>query len=178
MQACPCLAISRNEKFMIRHATRAAAITLLGLSTLSGIGARPAWAGTFSDLAGSWAGTGTLNRKDGASERLRCQARYDVEGAGEQMNLRITCASDSFKFDLTGYIINSGGTISGQWSEPNYNSTGSMDGRASEGRITAHAVGNTFSAQLSVTTQGNRQAVTIQPQETDVTRVSLTFQKR
>lgn len=94
------------------------------------------------------------------------------------MNLRITCASDSFKFDLSGYVTSSGGTISGQWSEPNYNSAGSLDGRAGDGRITAHAIGNTFSAMLSVNTQGNRQAVTIQPQETDITRVSLTFQKR
>lgn len=117
-------------------------------------------------------------RKDGASERLRCQARYDVGGSGEQMNLRITCASDSFKFDLTGYMTSTGGAVSGQWSEPNYNSTGSLEGRAGDGRISAHAVGNTFSAMLSVSTQGSRQSVTIQPQETDVTRVSLTFQRR
>jgi hypothetical protein len=163
---------------VIRHARTAAAITDLGLTTILPMNARTAWAGAFSDLAGSWAGSGTLTRRDGANERLRCQARYDVGSGGEQMNLRITCASDSFKFDLTGYIINNGGAISGQWSEPNYNSSGSMDGRASDGRITAHAVGNTFSAQLSVATHGNRQSVTIQPQETDVTRVSLTFQKR
>ena len=154
------------------------ALAIFGLSMLLAFSARSAWAGTFSDLAGSWAGAGTLTRKDGASERLRCQARYDIGGAGEQMNLRITCASDSFKFDLTGYVINDRGALSGQWSEPNYNSTGSLDGRASEGRITAHAVGNTFSALLTVNTHGNRQSVTIQPQETDVTRVSLSFQKR
>lgn len=163
---------------MIRQIARAIGTTLFGLSALSMISASLAWAGAFSDLAGSWGGAGTLMRRDGASERLRCQARYDIGSAGERMNLRITCASDSFKFDLTGYVVNSGGAISGQWSEPNYNATGSLDGRASEGRITAHAIGNTFSALLSVSTQGNRQSVTIQPQETDVTRVSLSFQKR
>lgn len=117
-------------------------------------------------------------KRDGSSERLRCQARYEIAAGGEQMNLRITCASDNFRFDLTGYIVSSGGTISGQWSEPNYNSTGSLNGRTGEGRITAQAVGNTFSALLSLSTQGNRQSVTIQPQETDVIRVSLTFQRR
>lgn len=138
----------------------------------------PAFAGPFTELAGSWAGAGTLTRKAGTNERLRCQARYDVGNAGEQVNLRLTCASDTFKFDLTGYIISNGGAISGQWSEPNYNSSGSLDGRVSDGKIDAHAVGNTFSAYLIVGTQGNRQSVTIQPQETDVTRVSLTFQRR
>jgi hypothetical protein len=159
--------------------SRKAAAVLLGISLLlSGAITDLVQAGTFTELAGSWSGDGTLMRKDGASERLRCQARYDVGNDGEQVTLRITCASDSFKFDLTGYLKSAGGAISGQWSEPNYNSTGSMDGRASRGRITAHAVGNTFSATLSVNTQGARQSVTIQPQEMEVTRVSLTFQKR
>ena len=156
---------------------RKVAPVLLGAALLVTT-AEPGLAGTFSELAGSWSGSGSLTRESGGNERLRCQARYDVGSGGEQVNLRITCASDSFKFDLTGYIVNHGGAISGQWSEPNYNSTGSLDGRASQGRIIAHAVGNTFSAHLSVSTHGNRQSVTIQPQETDVTRVSLTFQRR
>lgn len=156
---------------------RTAAGLVAVLSILAANGT-PASAGAFNDLAGSWSGAGTLTRKSAGNERLRCQARYDVGSGGEQVNLRITCASDSFKFDLTGYMSNNSGTISGQWSEPNYNSTGSLDGRVSEGRINAHAVGNTFSAYISVNTQGNRQSVTIQPQETDVTRVALSFQKR
>ena len=161
------------------RARRAAASFVLGLAMVTSAAVvEPLLAGTFSDLAGIWTGDGTLTRKDGASERLRCQARYDIGDSGEQVTLRITCASDSFKFDLTGYLKSSGGAISGQWSEPNYNSTGSMDGRASQGRITAHAIGNTFSAMLSVSTQGNRQSVSIQPQETDVTRLLLTFHRR
>lgn len=158
---------------------RCAIRMLLGLSLATSPAAIDSvWAGAFTDLAGSWGGDGTLMRKDGTSERLRCQARYDVQGAGDQVTLRITCASDSFKFDLSGYLNSAGDTVSGQWSEPNYNSTGTMEGHAGRGRITAHAVGNTFSASLSVNTQGGRQAVTIQPEATDVTRVSLTFQKR
>lgn len=163
---------------MARRAASAVATIVLGFATLLVTGVTPASAGAFSDLAGSWSGGGTLTRRDGNSERLRCLARYDVGRAGEQANLSIKCASDSFKFDLSGYIVNSAGTISGQWSEPNYNSTGSLDGRVGDGKINAHAIGNTFSALLSVSTRGNRQTVTIQPQETDVTRVSLSFQRR
>lgn len=167
-----------TEVGMMKQAGSAIATIALALSVLTGAGAMPASAGPFSELAGSWAGAGTLTRKGTGNERLRCQARYDVSNAGEQMNLRITCASDTFKFDLTGYIINSGGSLSGQWSEPNYNSAGSLTGRVSDGKINAHVVGNTFSAIITVSTQGNRQTVTIQPQETEVTLVSLTFQKR
>jgi hypothetical protein len=154
------------------------AAIVLSVSLMFKAGLGPALAGPFSDLAGSWSGAGTLTKKSSGNERLRCQARYDVGNNGEQVNLRITCASDSFKFDLTGYIVNNDGAISGQWSEPNYNSSGSLDGRVSNSKINAHAVGNTFSAHLVVATQGSRQSVTIEPQETDVTRVSLTFQRR
>jgi hypothetical protein len=156
---------------------RIAAIAF-GVSLLLEAGLGSAFAGPFSDLSGSWSGAGTLTKKSSGNERLRCQARYDVGNNGEQVNLRITCASDSFKFDLSGYIINNGGAVSGQWSEPNYNSSGSFDGRVDNNRISARAVGNTFSTHLVVATQGSRQSVTIEPQETDVTRVSLTFQRR
>jgi hypothetical protein len=162
---------------MTRRTTRIAAI-VLGLSALVAAGIEGAVAGPFGDLAGSWSGGGILTRRDGNNERLRCQARYDVGSAAEQVNLSIKCASDSFKFDLSGYIVHNGGAISGQWSEPNYNSAGSLDGRVGDGKINAHAVGNTFSAYLLVNTQGSRQSVTIQPQETEVARVSLTMQKR
>jgi hypothetical protein len=94
---------------------RTLAVGVMLSVSLAASQAAPARAGSFSDLAGSWSGGGTLTRKDGTSGRLRCQARYDVTGGGDQMNLRITCASDSFKFDLTGFLSNSGGLISGQF---------------------------------------------------------------
>jgi hypothetical protein len=169
----------RPEAADMTRRTRLAVVAIVvGVSALVAAGRAPALAGTFSDMAGNWSGAGTLTRKDGSNERLRCLARYDVGGAGEQVTLSLKCASDTFKFDLSGYIRNSGGAISGQWSEPNYNSSGSLDGSAGDGKINAHAVGNTFSAYLLVTTHGSRQSVTIQPQEQDVTRVSLSFQKR
>jgi hypothetical protein len=149
-----------------------------GVSLLLAAGLGSASEGPFSDLAGSWSGAGTLTKKSSGNERLRCQTRYDVGNSGEKVDFRITCASDSFKFDLSGYIVNNDGAISGQWSEPNYNSSGSLDGRVNSGKISARAVGNTFSALLVVATHGSRQTVTIEPQETDVTRLSLTFQRR
>jgi hypothetical protein len=150
---------------------------ILGVALLIAQGAAQALAGPFGDLAGNWSGEGALYRASGQNERLRCRASYDVKRDGDQVNLRIQCAGDSYKFDLSGYVINSCGAISGQWSEPNYNSAGTLTGRASAGSISAQAIGNTFSAQISVITKGTRQSVTIQPQETDVTRASLDFRK-
>ena len=134
-------------------------------------------AGPFNGLAGRWSGNGVLHRSSSQSERLRCLADYDVAQNGAQLSLRIRCATESYKLDLTGYIINSGGAISGQWSEPNYNSAGTLTGRASDGHINANAIGNTFFAFLSVTTRGKQQSIAIRPQATDVTRVLLALRK-
>jgi hypothetical protein len=148
-----------------------------GLALLVIHGAAAVIAGPFSNMAGSWSGSGVLYKASGQNERLRCRATYDVERDGNQVALSIRCASDSYKFDLTGYVLSDGGTISGQWSEPNYNSAGTLTGSASVGNLNAHAIGNTFSAALSVTTRDNQQSVTIQPQGVDVTRVVLTLRK-
>jgi hypothetical protein len=141
------------------------------------LGAASTLAGPFSDMAGSWSGAGTLHRAGGQNERLRCRASYAVGSDGNKVDLNIRCASDSYKFDFAGYIINSGGRVSGRWSEPNYNSAGTLTGRAAASSINAHAIGNTFSALLSVSTQGTRQSVTIRPQGKEITRVSLSFRK-
>jgi hypothetical protein len=154
-----------------------AVLLTLAVALLVPLGTTPTLAGPFSGMAGNWSGGGTLHRANGHNDRLRCRARYAVGNDGNKVNLNIRCASDSYKFDLTGYIINNGGTISGRWSEPNYNAAGTLTGRAGAGSISAHAIGNTFSALLSVSTKGTRQSVTIRPQEKEITRVSLSFRK-
>ena len=137
----------------------------------------PASAGVFSGMDGNWSGGGVLSYANGNKERLRCRASYSVGRQGDQLNLSIRCASDSYRFDLSGYMINSGGAISGQWSETSFNAAGTVRGSASGNRVQAHAVGSTFSANLSMTTGGNRQTVTISPQATDVRSVTLSLSR-
>ena len=79
-------------------------------------------AGPFADLSGDWSGSGHITMSDGKRERLRCRASYSVTAEGEAVDIAIRCASDSYKFDLSGYLRNSNGAVSGQWSETNFNS--------------------------------------------------------
>jgi hypothetical protein len=161
---------------ILRIASAFAALTLaIGLSLSQG--GTPAIAGPFTGLGGDWSGDGKLTSSSG-SERLRCRASYSVGQDGDNLDLSIRCASDSYKFDLTGYMTNSNGTISGKWSEPNYNSAGTLSGRVSGTHISAVAIGNTFSARLSLTTGSNRMSVTIRPEATDIRQVSLSLRKR
>jgi hypothetical protein len=138
----------------------------------------PAIAGPFSNLAGDWTGGGKLSHANGTSERLRCRASYSVGRGGDAVDLSIRCASDSYKIDLTGYMASSNGAISGKWSEPNYNAAGDVTGRVSGSNISALAIGNTFSARLSIATGANSQSIAIQPDAAAIRNVSISFRRR
>jgi len=132
----------------------------------------------FVAMAGTWSGSGVLSTSDGQQERLRCRAAYDVDGAGDQLRLNLTCASESFKFDLASEVEYSGGAIRGSWTEASRGASGTLAGRAAGDHVEAAARGDSFSANLSLTTRGGRQSVSIQPQGGSITSVSLALNRR
>ena len=118
-----------------------------------------AQSGPFAGMAGRWAGGGAITLEDGSTERIRCRATYAV--AGPQMQLNLLCASDSYRFDLQGEVVDQGGAISGNWSESSRGITGTLQGRGGGGRFDVAASAAGFNAQISLTTRGNRQSVVI-----------------
>ncbi len=146
--------------------------------TLPGSAALAAPISPFAAMAGTWAGGGVLSTTDGQQEQLRCRASYNVAGAGEQLRLNIKCASASYNFDLASDVEYRGGAISGSWSEASRNASGTLSGRAAGDHVEAAARGEGFSATLSLTTRGGRQTVSIQPQGTNITSVSLALNRR
>jgi hypothetical protein len=141
-------------------------------------GATQAAVSPFAAMAGSWSGGGFLSTSDGNRERLRCRASYDVGGTGTELRLSIRCASDSYNIDLASNVQYRGGEIFGSWSEASHNASGTLSGRAAGGRIEASARSESFSANLSLTTHGNRQMVSIRPQGTSITGVTLALDRR
>jgi len=154
-----------------RSAAFAAALLLVPLTV-------PAIAGPFTAMSGSWSGGGTLTMSNGSQDRLSCRANYMVGVGGDSLKLNIRCASDNYKFDLASNVVEKDGTISGEWSEASRNARGTLTGRAQGGRIDIVARSDLFTASLSLTTGRNQQSVTIVPQGSEVTRVSLTLSKR
>jgi hypothetical protein len=141
-------------------------------------GAQAAVASPFAAMAGSWSGGGVLSTSDGGQEQLRCRASYDVAGTGSELRLNLKCASQSYNFDLASEVQYRGGAISGSWREASRNASGTLSGRAAGDRIEAAARGENFSANLSLTTRGSRQTVSIHPAGTNVTAVSLALSRR
>jgi len=159
----------------------ASTIARAGLFVVAlGLAGSPAEAAVspFRTLAGSWAGGGVISMASGEQERLRCRASYDVDGAGTALRLNLRCASDSYNFDLASDVEYRDGAISGVWTEASRNASGNIEGRAIGDRIEAAARGQSFSANLSLTTRGNRQVVSIRPEGTDVRAVSLELARR
>lgn len=157
---------------LTRTALILASLSLTGGATLA------APASPFVAMAGSWSGGGVLSTSDGQREELRCRATYDVAGSGEQLRLNLRCASASYNFDLASEVEYRGGAISGSWSEASRNASGTLSGHAAGDHVEAAARGDSFSANLSLTTRGGRQTVSIQPQGTNVTSVSLALNRR
>jgi hypothetical protein len=136
-----------------------AAVTL-SVAAISG-SASFAQSGPFAGMAGAWSGGGTLTLDDGSSERIRCRATYAVGEGGNRLNQSLTCASDSYRFNLSSNVVAQGPVLSGTWSEASRGVNGTLEGRGAAGsfQVVANAPG--FTANISLTTRGNRQSVVI-----------------
>jgi len=129
--------------------------------------------GPFAALIGSWSGTGTIKLAEGGSERLKCKASYDSVST-MTVQLRLLCASDSYKFDLLGSMTANGNAITGSWTESTRNVAGTITGRISGGTISVNTAG-ALTAGLSLSVTGGRQSVTLHSQGTSITSVAITM---
>jgi hypothetical protein len=146
---------------MRRLAVRSAILTAVVCGPLLFSSSSYAQSGPFAGLAGVWSGGGTVTLDDGSTERIRCRATYVVGNGGTGLNQSLTCASDSYRFNLASNVVDRGGVLSGTWSESSRNVSGSLEGRGGNGnfQVTASAPG--FTANISLTTRGNKQSVSI-----------------
>jgi len=115
----------------------------------------------FAGMAGVWSGSGTVTLDDGSTERIRCRATYAVGAGGNGLNQSLTCASDSYRFNLSSNVMARGGALSGTWSESSRNISGNLEGRGGNGTFQVVASAPGFSANISLRTTGNKQSVVI-----------------
>jgi hypothetical protein len=90
------------------------------------------------------------------------------------MQQSLRCASDSYRFDLSSDVTAQGGQISGSWSESSRNMNGQIAGTARPGQFNVIVTSPSFSANLTMTTRGDRQSVDISaPPGGQLTGVSI-----
>lgn len=149
---------------------------MLGAALLLMATAGYAKAGPFDAMLGSWSGAGTIYVSDGGTERIRCRASYSVDGQGA-LNQILRCASDSYKFELSSNVVNSGGALSGSWGEASRGVSGTLQGRMNGGNVQALVQTAGFNANLALSTRGNKQTISIRSDNADLRGVDIALSK-
>ena len=134
-------------------------------------------AGPFAPFEGNWTGTGVITIDNGTKEKLRCRAHYDVGGEGSTLSQNLTCASDSYKFNVVSKVAAEGDAISGDWAETSRNAKGHIVGRIGPTQISAQVNGLGFTASIGIAARKGQQSVTISPTGTDIKNVLVTMSK-
>jgi hypothetical protein len=134
-------------------------------------------AGPFEILAGSWSGTGAVNTSDGLHERVRCIAKYVSQNSGHSVKIDLRCASDSYKVEFNGSIEQSGDGLSGNWFESTRRVGGKITGKVNGNQLNVRAEGDTFTALLSVKTQGTRQTFSMESPGAYVPQFSIALNR-
>jgi len=132
----------------------------------------------FTALQGSWSGTGAISMSNGTKERIRCNATHHLGSSKSELTLALTCASDSYKFNLESKVNNSAGAISGNWYETTRATGGALTGRIAGNAINVRVEGSAFNAILSLTTKGDRQVISIQSPGSEMSDVSITLVRK
>ena len=137
----------------------AASVATAMLATIAVLPATAA--GPFADFPGSWSGSGKIRVQGQSPERLRCKANYRARGSsGRQIDLQLSCDSDSYKFDLVGdFEIDDGNKLTGRWSVNSRNVGGTAIGSVRGDRLQIHIESSAFSATLNMTTKGKSQKI-------------------
>jgi hypothetical protein len=155
---------------------RAIKAASLSAALMLSVSASHAQSGPFAGFDGTWSGNGTVALSDGTTERIRCRADYKVNGSGMGLKQNLHCASDSYKFDLSSDVTSNGDRISGNWSERSRNIFGNLQGTAGGGQIDLFVEASGFAANLTLTTRGNRQTVSISSKG-EIKGVNITMTK-
>ncbi len=155
--------MTRSVVFLLRRGALLACVVMLcGGAILQPATAR---SGPFENFRGDWSGTGVIRVEDQdkkqINERIRCTGTYR-QGGSQDVNLKLTCKSDSYSFDLSGDLeADAGNRITGQWTEHTRNVGGSLTGQARGDRLLVRAESPALNANLSMVTSSRRQSVSL-----------------
>ncbi|MBV8567111.1 MAG: hypothetical protein JO273_16775 [Methylobacteriaceae bacterium] len=127
----------------------------------------------FAMYAGSWSGAGTISTTNGANERIRCRANYEVAPSGLDLHQNLRCASDTYRFDILSDVVYLDGGVSGTWSETSRRVAGRVSGTLEGTTLRVNVDGPGFTAALALVTRGNTQVVSIRPQGGDVVSIAI-----
>jgi hypothetical protein len=144
---------------MLRH--RSFSLLPLALTLAAAVFPAPACAGPFSDLVGSWSGSGQIQSVRGHSKELHCTAHYAEEFDGNGLTIAMRCTSGATHLDLRATLMAEGYRLSGDWEERHLEASGQADGSITDNVLLFNLHSGDLSGAVGVTTNGSRQGVWI-----------------
>jgi hypothetical protein len=156
--------------------SKAAMIVTSGFFAATALAAT-AVAAPIDDLPGRWSGWGTISLPSGTSEQVKCIATYFLNDGGAALVQNLRCASSSYKIDATAKLAHASGNLTGEWEEKTYSAKGSVTGKTTGDGFNLAIKGDTFTANLAVTSTNCKQSVTITPKGMDISKIAITLGK-
>ncbi len=114
----------------------------------------------FTQLAGTWSGSGTAQLEGGKTESLRCKGYYTNGDGGSALGLSIRCANASAKVELRANLSYANGAVSGSWEERTYNQSGTITGKANGSKMNL-AISGGIEGSMSVSVADRHHSVTV-----------------
>jgi hypothetical protein len=157
---------------LMKSCALATATTICLLAASAGYAQQP---GPFGKFVGNWVGSGELQLANNTRESIRCRGDFVGTDMGTASNLRLElkCANAGYRFELMGDLNNSGGAVSGTWSEITRGLNGNVRGTMVGDRISAIAEGQTFTATLQLISSGGNQQIVIASPGSEISRVFI-----
>lgn len=154
-----------------RKAGTLAATLALGLATGMAALAWQAMAGhgasqrPMADLAGRWAGAGTVQWKNGRETPYKCTVTYFLTDNNSRVKQTLRCqGTDENKLEIATLMLVSGDAITGTWEERLSAMTGTVNGKVTANGYEALAHNQFFNAAFEIAMAGAcEQQVTIRP---------------
>lgn len=120
---------------------------------------------SITDLAGRWAGSGTVQWKNGNQQPYKCTVTYFLGDNATRVKQTLRCQSpDENKLEIATLMQVSGEDITGTWEERLSSMTGTVKGKVTANGYEAFAQNQFFNAAFEIEmANACEQQVTIRP---------------
>ena len=167
---------------MLSHAAPALAGSCALVLAASLAGAAPAGnepaRNPISDLAGRWAGAGTVQWKNGNTQPYKCVVTYFLGDNATRVKQTLRCQSpDENKLEIATLMQVSGENITGTWEERLSAMTGTVKGKVTANGYEAFAQNQFFNAAFEIAiASACEQQVVIRPSR-DIALITANLKK-
>jgi hypothetical protein len=140
-----------------------AAASLMG----AGVGSVASAGEPIRNLAGRWAGDGTVIPASGPSETFKCVITYFQSEDGARIRQNLRCKGINYSFDAATHLQIAGARVTGQWNDNIYSMSGTVTGMLTDSGFDILLSGRYFEARMRVVSSNCEQSVTVVPERKD-----------